>query len=72
MTVCSSVSRQVPLMTELSRELRFVFQFRGNTKPVKRPVTSSEEADQEGFIPFSTDSSLQYAPPGYGFSAAMT
>ena len=59
-------------MTEIQRELQFVFQFRGNTKPVRRPVTGSADTEQEGFIPFSTDSSLQYAPAGYGFPAAMT
>ena len=68
----SPAVRQVPLLTEITRELQFVFQFRGNTKPVKRPVTGSADTEQEGFIPFSTDSSLQYAPTGYGFSAAMT
>ncbi|XP_043188365.1 glutamate receptor ionotropic, kainate 2-like isoform X1 [Amphibalanus amphitrite] len=68
----TSREERVPLLTEISRELQFVFQFRGNTKPVKRPVTSSADTEQEGFIPFSTESSLQYAPTGYGFSAVMT
>ncbi|XP_037081806.1 glutamate receptor ionotropic, kainate 2-like isoform X1 [Pollicipes pollicipes] len=56
----------VPFAAEVVRELRFVFRFRGNTKPVKRPVTSAGEAE-DVFIPFSTDSSLQYAPAGFGF-----
>ena len=56
---------QVPFASEAMKDLSFVFRFRGNTKPVRRPVTSDED---EATIPFSTNSSGQYAASGYGYN----
>ncbi|XP_037081492.1 LOW QUALITY PROTEIN: glutamate receptor ionotropic, kainate 2-like [Pollicipes pollicipes] len=61
-----AAEENVPFASEAMKELSFVFRFRGNTKPVRRPVTVDED---EATIPFSTNSSGQYAASGYGYTS---
>ncbi|KAF0289445.1 Glutamate receptor 2 [Amphibalanus amphitrite] len=60
-----AAEENVPFASEVMKDLSFVFRFRGNTKPVRRPITSDED---EATIPFSTNSSGQYAASGYGYN----